>query len=74
MQALVEITFHRYFMVCFDSEKQSSLKDIRQWCNDVLVGCGLKPWRKQGRKWAIAQSRLSLHETMWQRREIPLPV
>ena len=73
-QAIVQISFHRHFMICFDSEKQSSLEDIRQWFNIMLVGCGQKPWRKQGRKWAIVQSRLSLCESMWQRRETPLPI
>ena len=71
LQALVE-TFHRHFIVCFNSEKQSSLEDIRQWFNGMLVGCGQKPWRKQGRKWAIVQSKLSLNVSMWQRREPPL--
>ena len=70
-QALVEESFHQHFMVCFDSEKQLSLEDIRQWFNGMLVGCGQKIWRKQGRKWAIVQSKLSLHTCMWQRREIP---
>ena len=71
LQDLVE-TFHRHFEACFDSEKQSSLEDMRQWFNGMLVGCGQKPWRKQGRKWAIVQSKLSLHVSMWQRREKPL--
>ena len=71
LQALVE-TFHRHFTVCFNSEKQSSLEDIRQWFNGMLVGCGQKAWRKQGRKWAIVQSKLNLNVSMWQRRETPL--
>ena len=73
LQVLVEITFHRHFEVCFDSTKQSNLEDIRQWFNGMLVGCGQKPWRRQGRKWAIVQYRLSLHVSMWQSREKPLP-
>ena len=73
LQVLVEVTFHRHFEVCFDCEKQSSLEDIRQWFNGMLVGCEQKPWRKHGRKWAIAQSRLNLHVSMWQSREKPLP-
>ena len=68
LQDLLE-TFHCHFEVCFNREKQSSLEDIRQWFNSMLVGCGQKPWRKQGRKWAIVQTKLSLHVSMWQRRE-----
>ena len=71
-QALVEESFPQHFMVCFDDEKQLSLEDIRQWFNSMLVGCGQKIWKKQGKKWAIVQSKLSLHACMWQRREIPL--
>ena len=72
-QTLVEITFHRYFMVCTDSEYQISLEDIRKWFNTILVECAERPWRKHGRKWAIVQSKLSLHESMWQKRETPIP-
>ena len=72
-QVLVEVTFHRHFEACIDNEKKSNLEDIRKWFNGMLVGCGQKPWRKHGRKWAIAQSKLRLHVSTWQSREKPLP-
>jgi len=70
-QAIIE-TFDRYFEICFDTKKQSSLEDIRKWFNGRLTGCGQKPWRRHGRKWAIAQSKLRIHASMWQHRDPPL--
>ena len=70
-QALLE-TFPRYFALCFDTKKQSSLEEILKWFNIKLVACGQKPWTQQGKKWAIAQSKLKLHTSMWQHRDIPL--
>jgi len=70
-QSFVE-TFHRHLEICFDAEKQSSLEEIRDWFNGRLTECGQKPWRRQGRKWAIAQLKLNLHVSMWQRKDTPL--
>jgi len=49
------------------------LEEICDWFNGILTECGQKPWRRKGRKWAIAQSKLSLHVSMWQRRDTLLP-
>lgn len=69
-QAIIA-TFYHYYTVCFDTEKQSSLEEIREWFNIKLVSYGQDPWRKHGRKWAIVQSKLSLHMATWQRRASP---
>ena len=70
-QSIVE-TFHQHFELCFNAEKQSSLEEILHWFNGKLTGSGQKPWRRKGKKWAIAQSKLKLNISMWQRRDTPL--
>lgn len=45
-------------MICFDTEKKCTSEDIQEWFNGRLVGCGLEPWKRNSKKWAIAKGKL----------------